>query len=143
MKQAIIVGASSGIGRELADQLTAKNYQLGLMARRERLEQLLTDLPGEHFIQRTDISLIEQAQQQLSQLIEHMSNVELIVNSGVGQQERKPNWEAQRQMIDVNIRGFSAMTVVAMNYFWQGSGPLVGISSVAAVSGGLVPTCCQ
>jgi short-subunit dehydrogenase len=144
MKQAIIIGASSGIGRQLAVQLAAKNYQLGLMARREeRLEQLLTDLPGEHFIQRTDISLVEQAQQQLSQLIEHMSDVELIViNSGVGQKERKLDWESQRQMIDVNIRGFSAMTVVAMNYFLQRrSGHLVGISSVAAhMSGGLAPT---
>ena len=144
MRQAIIIGASSGIGRELAVQLAAKNYQLGLMARRvERLEQLSADLAGEHFIQRTDISIAEQAQQELSQLIEQMGNVELIViNSGVGQREREIDWPIQREMIDVNIRGFSAMAVVAMNYFLQrGSGHLVGISSIAAyISGGLAPT---
>ena len=144
MKQAIIIGASSGIGRELAVQLAAKNYQLGLMARRiDRLEQLEADLPGEHFIQRTDISLIDQAPQQLDELLERMANVELIViNSGVGLQERKLDWQTQREMIDVNIRGFSAMTVLSMNYFLQrGSGHLVGISSVAAhISGGLAPT---
>ena len=47
MKQAIIVGASSGLGYELAIQLAAKGYQLGLMARRESLlEELQAKLPG-------------------------------------------------------------------------------------------------
>ena len=72
-------------------------------------------------------------------MLERMANVELIViNSGVGLQERKLDWQTQREMIDVNIRGFSAMTVLSMNYFLQrGSGHLVGISSVAAhISGG-------
>jgi short-subunit dehydrogenase len=76
-------------------------------------------------------------------LIETMGNVELIVlNSGVGQQEKKLDWDIEREMIDVNIRGFAALTVVSMNYFRQrGNGHLVGISSVAAhMSGGLAPT---
>jgi len=144
MKQAIIVGASSGIGRELAVQLAAKNYQLGLMARRgERLEQLLTDLPREHFIQCADVSNPEQARQQFAKLIELMGDVELIViNAGVGKREKKLDWLAQREMIDVNVRGFAAMSVVAMNHFVErGQGHLVGISSVAAhMSGGLAPT---
>ena len=47
MKQAIIVGASSGIGYELAVQLAAKGYQLGLVARRlEKLEQLSSSSCG-------------------------------------------------------------------------------------------------
>ena len=51
MKQAIIIGASSGIGYELAIQLAAQGYQLGLMARRiERLNELSELLPGEHFV---------------------------------------------------------------------------------------------
>ena len=51
MKQAIIVGASSGLGWELAIQLADKGYQLGLMARREDLlEDLVAQLPGTHFI---------------------------------------------------------------------------------------------
>ena len=50
MKQAIIVGASSGLGWELAIQLADKGYQLGLMARREDLlEDLAAQLPGTHF----------------------------------------------------------------------------------------------
>ena len=70
MKQGIIIGASSGIGWELAVQLAAKGYQLGLMARRvDRLEQLADGLSGEHFIQGTDLRDAEQAQQDLQDLI--------------------------------------------------------------------------
>jgi len=35
MKKAIIIGASSGIGRELANILSKDNYILGLAARRD------------------------------------------------------------------------------------------------------------
>jgi short-subunit dehydrogenase len=144
MVQGIIIGASSGIGWELAVQLAAKGYQLGLVARRrEKLELLSSSLPGDHFVVQADVSQAEQAQVALSELIETMGNVELIVlNSGVGQQEKKLDWDIEREMIDVNIRGFAALTVVSMNYFRQrGNGHLVGISSVAAhMSGGLAPT---
>jgi short-subunit dehydrogenase len=144
MVQGIIIGASSGIGWELAVQLAAKGYQLGLVARRrEKLELLSSSLPGDHFVVQADVSQAEQAQVALSELIETMGNVELIVlNSGVGQQEKKLDWDVEREMIDVNIRGFAALTVISMNYFRQrGNGHLVGISSVAAhMSGGLAPT---
>ena len=144
MKQGIIIGASSGIGYELAVQLAAEGYQLGLVARRiEKLEQLSNVLPGENFIAQSDVSQAEQAQLALSELLEKMGDVELIIlNSGVGQQEKKLEWPVEREMIDVNIRGFAALTVVAMDYFRErGNGHLVGISSVAAhMSGGMAPT---
>jgi len=61
MKQGIIIGASSGIGWELAVQLAAKGYQLGLVARRlEKLEQLSTSLPGEHFVVQSDVTDLQQ-----------------------------------------------------------------------------------
>jgi short-subunit dehydrogenase len=144
MKQGIIIGASSGIGYEIAIQLAAKGYQLGLVARRlEKLEQLSSILPGEHFIAQSDLSEAEQAQQKLTDLINKMGNVELIIlNSGVGQQEKKLDWAIQREMIEVNIRGFAALTVISMDYFRErGNGHLVGISSVAAhMSSGVAPT---
>jgi short-subunit dehydrogenase len=144
MKQGIIIGASSGIGWELAVQLAAKGYQLGLVARRlDKLEALSKSLPGDHFVVQADVSAAEMAQDELTKLIETMGNVELIVlNSGVGQQEKKLDWSIEREMIDVNIRGFAALSVVSMNYFHQrGNGHLIGISSVAAhMSGGLAPT---
>tara|TARA_B110000046_G_scaffold185791_2_gene229355 strand:- start:442 stop:1158 length:717 start_codon:yes stop_codon:yes gene_type:complete len=144
MKQAIIIGASSGIGWELGVQLAAQGYQLGLMARREKcLEKLVDSLPGTHFIQTTDVANAEQAQNELSALLDRMGDVELIiVNSGVGSKEKVLDWVVERQMIDVNIRGFAAMSLVAMNHFVKrGGGHLVGVSSAAAhFSGGLTLT---
>ena len=144
MKQGIIIGASSGIGWELAVQLAAKGYQLGLVARRlEKLEQLSNSLTGDHFVVRSDVTDVQQAQDALNELIKKMGNVELIIlNSGVGQMEKKLDWPTQREMIDVNIRGFAALTLVSMDYFMaRGSGHLVGISSVSAhMSSGLAPT---
>lgn len=141
MKQAIVIGASSGIGWELGVQLAAKGYQLGLMARRDKcLEKLASSLPGTHFIQTTDVSKAEQAQEELSALIERMGDVELIiVNSGVGSKEKLLDWVVEREMIDVNIRGFAAMSIVAMNHFVKrGGGHLAGVSSAAShFSGGL------
>lgn len=135
MKQAIIVGASSGLGWELAVQLAAKGYQLGVMARREELlNQLVEQLPGEHFVQRTDVTNAEQSQRELEDLIARMGDVELIVlSSGVGLFERDLDWVVEREMIDVNVRGFAALSLVAMAHFTQrGAGHLAGISSVAA-----------
>ncbi|MDA8781855.1 SDR family NAD(P)-dependent oxidoreductase [Porticoccaceae bacterium] len=141
MKQGIIIGASSGIGWELAVQLAAQGYQLGLMARRDGCLQKLSDsLPGEHFIQATDVTNAEQAQEELTTLIRRMGDVDLIVvNSGVGNTEKLLDWQVEREMIDVNVRGFAAMSVVAMNHFVnRGAGHLVGVSSLAAhISGGL------
>ncbi len=144
MKQAIIIGASSGIGWELGVQLAAKGYQLGLMARREEcLQKLAGSLPGTHFIQITDVCKAEQAQDELTALIDLMGDVELIIiNSGVGSAEKKLDWVIEREMIDVNIRGFAAMSIVAMNHFVKrGAGHLAGVSSAAAhFSSGLTLT---
>ena len=81
MKQGIIVGASSGIGWELAVQLAAQGYQLGLMARRDGcLNKLAASLPGEHFVQTSDVTNAEQAQEELTSLIDQMGNVELVID---------------------------------------------------------------
>ncbi|MFQ3345164.1 MAG: short-subunit dehydrogenase, partial [Porticoccaceae bacterium] len=144
MKRAIIIGASSGIGYELAIQLAALGYQLGLMARREAcLTELSHLLPGDHFVQTIDLIDADAARTQLADLIVQMGDVELIVvNSGVGASEKQLDWNIESEMIDVNVRGFTAMSMDAMNYFVQrGGGHLVGVSSVAAhFSGGLALT---
>lgn len=135
MKQAIIVGASSGLGWELAIQLADKGYQLGVMGRREGLlNELVEKLPGTHFVQATDVTNAEQSQTDLGELIARMGDVELIVlSSGVGLFEHKLEWAAEREMIDVNVRGFAALAIVAMEHFTQrGAGHLAGISSIAA-----------
>ena len=59
---ALVTGASSGIGREFAKQLAARNVDLVLVARRkERLEQLAAELTDEHAV-RTRIIIADLSQ---------------------------------------------------------------------------------
>ena len=55
--KAIIIGASSGIGKALAVKLSSEGYSLGLTARRlELLEDLKQQLKTETFIKKMDVS---------------------------------------------------------------------------------------
>ena len=70
MKKAIIMGASSGIGYELARLLIAQNWAVGVAARREdRLEKLRSLAPERVFVACIDIQE-EQAVDALHKLIE-------------------------------------------------------------------------
>ena len=146
MKKAIIIGASSGIGAEMAMQLSTKGYQLGLMARRKNLlEDLVSNLEGEHQVMPIDLRNFEEAEQQINQMIALLGDIDLIVlNSGVGAQEYQLDWIYQKQLIDVNVSGLVLMSTISMDYFVKrGRGHIVGVSSIAAhVSSGLALTYC-
>lgn len=56
MKKAIIIGASSGIGRELAKILARNEYVVGVMARRVHLlNELRDEAEGAFFVQEIDV----------------------------------------------------------------------------------------
>jgi len=138
LKTAVIIGASSGIGRALAVTLSTDGYRVGIVARRtELLAQLSAELPGPSVIRTVDVSQPEQAIPLVRELIEELRDVELfIVNAGVGFENRPLAWEPERDTIAVNVLGFAAMVNVAVAHLEaRGSGHLVGISSIAALRG--------
>jgi short-subunit dehydrogenase len=137
-KNAIIIGASSGIGRELAKLFSADGYALGITARRDDLlASLREELSGRVFVERMDIAIPDQAMAILEKLIAHMGGVDVVViNAGVGFINPGLAWEKEKSTIDVNVTGFAAMANIAMRHFTeQGFGHIVGISSVAALRG--------
>lgn len=140
--KAIIIGATSGIGRELAIQMTAKGYELGITGRRaELLETLNAELGGKAHLKVMDITSFEEARQQLFDLIAAMGGVDIVViNSGVGDMSLR--WDIEQNIINTNATGFAAMANAAFYYFSKnGGGQIVGISSVAAErAGGLSPS---
>ncbi len=138
MKSAIIIGASSGIGRELAKLLSAHGYTLGLVARRhDLLTSLQQELPHPSFIKPIDVTHPADAIDQMKILIQEMQKVELvIISAGVGEINLELDWQKELAAIETNVLGFTAIANVAMQYFvQQGSGHLVGISSLAALRG--------
>ncbi len=134
MKKAIVIGATSGIGRELAKVLAKNNYIVGLVGRRVNLlTELQKEIQSKAHIKRIDISETEKAMTLLEELIKEMNGIDLIIiSSAVSFQEPKLNWEKDKQIIDVNVSGFVAMANVAGKAFCkQGYGHIVGISSIA------------
>lgn len=137
-KKAIIIGATSGIGKELAKVVSQNNYIVGLAGRRMHLlDELKEGLPDNSFIKHIDIAKPDEAMDQLNDLISEMGDVDLIViSSGIGFINNDLHWSNEKETIDVNVSGFTAMANVAMHHFLlKGSGHLVGISSIAALRG--------
>lgn len=138
MKSAIIIGASSGIGRALAITLSRDGYRVGVVARRtELLAGLQAELSAPCAIKTVDVSQPELAMPLLCELIEELRDVEIfIVSAGTGFENAALAWEPERETIAVNVLGFAGMVNVAAAHLEaRGSGHLVGISSIAALRG--------
>jgi len=141
MKKAVIIGATSGIGRELAKNLSADGYIIGITGRRlHLLEQLKDELSNQTFVKVMDISN-ENAISTLQNLINEMQGVDLvIISAGTGFIDPKLPWEKEKETIETNVLGFTAMANVTYHHFQKkGTGHLVGISSIAAIRGGDAP----
>lgn len=139
MQRAIVIGASSGIGRELATILSNKGYTIGITARRlELLQELKASLPNPAYIKRMDLADHAGAMNLFEDLVREMGGVDLVViAAGIGFINPDLNWTEEKKTIDVNVSGFAAVANAAYRYFARsGGGHLVGISSIAAIRGG-------
>lgn len=135
MKKVLITGATSGIGRELAIQFSAKGYRVGLVGRREeRLSELKAEIGDLAYVHPLDVTDFEKAEQVYQKLTEEMGGLDImILNAGVGRAKLLPLWKSDKQTIDVNVTAFAHGMNWAFEYFRkQGHGQIVGMSSVAS-----------
>jgi short-subunit dehydrogenase len=138
MKKVIIIGASSGIGKELAKIFASNEYEVGIASRRtDLLNELAAKLPTKVHVSSIDVSNSPLAIQSLEKLIQDMADVEvIIICAGTGYLNPSLIWSQEKETIDTNVIGFTAMAGVAMRYFINNkSGHLVGISSIASIKG--------
>lgn len=134
----MVIGASSGIGEALARKLAAEGYEVGLTARSvEKLETIADELPTKSYVARMDVTETEESTDAFHELADAMGGIDVVVvNAGIGPENIDLGWGPERDTIDTNVRGFTALAVAAMNYFEeQGHGQLVGTSSVASYVG--------
>ena len=140
-KKAIIVGATSGIGRELAKVLSINGYIVGATGRRlNLLKNLKEELAAQIFIKEIDVTK-QSALSELQSLIDEMDGVDLIViSAGTGSLEPNLPWNKEKETIETNVLGFGAIANIAYHHFIKkNSGHLVGISSIASIRGGEAP----
>lgn len=137
-KNAIIFGASSGIGKELAKLLVNDGYKVLITGRRlEKLKEIKASNPEQYIIKQSDITDVKACEKLFEELPDSFSKVDLIVaNSGVGGPNYKLEWDIDLQTINTNVIGNTRVFQLAYNYFnAQGFGHLVGVTSIASVRG--------
>jgi len=137
MAKIILVGASSGIGKDLAVELSKRGHTLGLTARRiELLAVLRSELKSGVHIARMDVEQHEESRNGLAALIDEMGGCDvLIYNAGIG--ESSGRWEKENQVLQVNAVGFAALCNFIFRHWKEKKQPghIVGISSIAGVRG--------
>jgi short-subunit dehydrogenase len=139
MKKAIVIGASSGIGKELARVLVKKDYKVGITGRRiSLLMELQKENPDKYIIEPFDISVPFENASHLETLVNELGGLDLLViNSGTGFNNEELDFKLEKETIDTNISGVTEIADWGFNYFRKmGSGHIAVISSIAGLRGG-------
>ena len=138
MKTAVVIGASSGIGKELAQLLVKDQYQVVITGRRQKLlEALKSQSPEHYFVFQQDVTDLERTVALFDYLKSDFESIDLIVyNSGIGSASFNLEWENEYPIINTNVVAALKVYGLAYNVFReQGYGHLVGVSSVASIRG--------
>ena len=138
MKKAIVVGATSGIGRQLALDLADKNYMVGVTGRRKnRLEELQSERSENIRISSFDVTNTAEVPAKLEALADGLGGLDLLVlSSGVGDFNPELKFDIEKDTIDVNVSGFTAVADWAFRYFErQKGGHFAAITSLAGFRG--------
>lgn len=143
MKRIFIIGATSGIGRGLAEQLSAAGHLVGLTGRREHLLKEIAASNPEHFrYAAADIMCPAETFVALEGLLEELGGMDLcFVCAGTGDLNPGLDFAVEEPVIHTNVVGWTAIVDWAYRYFErQGAGHLVVISSVGGLRGsGIAP----
>lgn len=139
-QHALIIGASSGIGAELAEQLAAAGCRVAVVARRlERLQALQGRYPDRVLPFAHDVTQYAEVPALFQEITGKLGGLDLVVYaSGVMPEvgEHEFNFEKDRQMIEVNVLGAIAwLNEAAVRFGNTGHGTIVGIGSVAGDRG--------
>ena len=131
-RRAIVIGASSGIGREVAKLLIKDGWTVGVAARRV---DMLKELDATA-VEQIDVTK-EDAPIRLQTLISRLGGMDLFFYaSGIGKQNRELQEDIELATMQTNGVGFTRMIGEAYRFFAaQGSGHIAAITSIAGTKG--------
>ena len=137
MKRIIIIGATSGIGKELALLYLKKGHKVGITGRRANLlQEVKNQHPANVITSCFDVTGSEN-QKHLQGLINELGGLDLLIyNSGFGDPSEEFNMENEIRTTKTNVNGCVDIAGYAFNYFVkQGYGQLAFTSSIAGLRG--------
>ena len=135
----LIFGATSGIGRALAELYTSQGHKVAITGRREeKLDEMKATNLDLYLTFRHDIRKTETTEAVIEQTHQTFGNIDLIiVNAGIGKFNLELDWEICESVIKTNVVGVTKALIDSYNYFRrQKKGHLVNVSSVASLLGG-------
>lgn len=136
-KRIIIIGATSGIGRKVAEVYITQGWKVGVAGRRaEELEALRKQAPDQVFTQVIDVTQPD-SPEHLQALIKQVGGMDVfLLSSGIGKQNHDLEPETELKTAATNVEGFIRMVTTAYHFFVrQGYGHLAAISSIAGTKG--------
>jgi short-subunit dehydrogenase len=141
MKTALITGASSGIGRELAKVHASKGGNLVLVARsKAKLDELKHELEKQYKIAvytiGKDLSLPDAAQEVYEETTRQQIKIDYLMNNagfGTFGFFAISDWEKEVQMLHLNITALTQFTKLYLkDMVKQKSGKIMNVASTAA-----------
>ncbi len=134
-KVVVITGASSGIGKALAEKYAAEGWNLVLAARRE---ELLSEIQGklknvEVLTVKTDVTVEDDCKNLMERAIEKFGKIDVLINNaGISMRAlfNDVDLDVLRRLMDVNFWGTVYCTKYALPHLLKTKGSVVGIISV-------------
>jgi short-subunit dehydrogenase len=137
MEKILIIGASSGIGRELARLYAAAGHRVGATGRRQDLlDSLRNEYPDHIFTANADATA-DNAKSQMTALTKRLGGLDILIfNAGWGDLSDTLDWNIDKPTVDINVNAFLTAIHFGWDYFIrQGKGHLVTVSSIAGNRG--------
>ena len=130
--KALVTGASSGIGRDMARYLSSLGYDLVIVARRENLlEELKKDLKTNVEIEVLDVSKEENCKE----LFEKHKDIDLLINNagfGLFGEFTEIVLDKEISLIDTNIKATHILTkLYAKSMKEKNKGKILNVASIA------------
>ena len=137
MKKVIIIGATSGIGRELAKLYAQNNWLVGITGRRKPLLDSLQEAFPNNIVRECFDVTKDDNIKHMQFLLQQLGGLDLLIyNSGIGEPSEKLDLTIDVNTTKTNVLGFIEIVNFAFNYFEkEGKGHIAAISSIASIRG--------
>lgn len=143
MKKIVIIGATSGIGKTLAELYAKTDAKIAIVGRREdKLREVASTCKEKFSSKVCDITDTNILTDTLNEIYSFLGGIDImIITAGTGELNPGLSYELEEPTLKTNILGWTCIVDWTMRQFEkQGCGHLVSISSVGGLRGsGIAP----